>query len=438
LAPPDVKNTFGQRPDVKNTFVHVAEGNSLFSYAKKGAEDTLKNAGLRSDDHRWDCGHQVTGSSFAFSAPAHVLYPDVVPRAPSAAREPEPESAPAPSAAVAKAEKRIHVEKLKQERQKHVEELDAFFRTFGDEITVSEFQRLQASDEFIKLLRKYDIEDVPRNWVPENVREKGECRVANVGGRFFYEEPVGSNRFHGELVEQGSVSCWRARLSVLPKDELPRDGPSFRGEPKYVGDVQVRMLSNDRMETRITCIDEHGVEFCDWQPLPRFWRPAPVAEASCEEDRSFFEQVRAVAEGTRHCEEETVEGSTLFVGKGTDMVSPSDLLKAKSLQAICAMVMVYRRSKKNDHKSRLCEPCEYFHKTEHKDGIPHCMLGVKCDFCHVSSKGERNRFKKVMAKEKWNALPVEDKEVKKNNRVNRRAENKGRRSTTPSRTAGSL
>merc|ERR1712083_1178814 len=125
------------------------------------------------------------------------------------------------------------------------------------------------------------------------VSDKGECAIFrdNVTGHLSYEEPVGDNRLHGLLVAQkdreASAPCWHAQLSILQENEHPRYGLSFGEKPEYVGDIQVRLLPGEGIETRIKFMDEDGVKDSDWQP-PTFW--ARKEEMSDKEEQEGKEE----------------------------------------------------------------------------------------------------------------------------------------------------
>lgn len=114
--------------------------------------------------------------------------------------------------------------------------------------------------------------------------DKGECSIFDdrITSRLAYEEkfPEG-NRLHGWLVRQTDQNdkpmdpaIWTSKLWILEEDEAPWYGPSFGEEPEYVGDIQVSLLPEGRIQTRIKVVDEDD----EWSE-PIMWRrkaPPPV------------------------------------------------------------------------------------------------------------------------------------------------------------------
>ncbi|CAK0855051.1 unnamed protein product [Prorocentrum cordatum] len=138
-VPPGLESV---RVGVEKTFIHVdEEGTRSFDHVRKNAERTLGEG-----DHHWQLCHEVlkpeADGGGGGGLPASLLF-----------------SAPARSPFAATSAAQTRVEGLKAERRRHADELMALFRMCGPEMTVPEFQRLQAKDEFVELMRKYNIED---------------------------------------------------------------------------------------------------------------------------------------------------------------------------------------------------------------------------------------------------------------------------------------
>merc|ERR1719487_202634 len=79
---------------------------------------------------------------------------------------------------------------------------------------------------------------------------KGKCRIGKdmITARLFYEEALAEGeRLHGWLnTVDKEKSLWQGSLGLLKAGRGPWYGPSFGEPPQTVGDIQVRLLPDQK------------------------------------------------------------------------------------------------------------------------------------------------------------------------------------------------